>query len=383
MMSEGPAQIERYRGSLLGLAIGDALGTTLEFKPPDTFSPINDVVGGGPFGLKAGEWTDDTSMALCLAESLIEKRGFDPEDQLQRYIRWYKEGHLSSTGECFDIGGATSEALHRFEQTGEPYAGSRDPNRAGNGSIMRLAPVPLFYARGPLGISEGDRPVEAIERCGESSRTTHGAQNCVDACRYLGALIVGAVNGASKGDVLSEYYCPVGGYWKIQPLSEEVSEVATGSFKHKQPPEIQGSGYVVRSLEAALWAFHNSDSFKDGALLAVNLGDDSDTTGAVYGQLAGAYYGERAIPESWKGKVVHGLLIEQLADQLYSQGETLDWDMLLSFLPSFECPGFEFAREVTSPGYTLTLEDGTVKPIPYYEWSPEVAGFTRHSTTPA
>lgn len=246
-----PTQIERYRGSLLGLAIGDALGTTLEFKPPGTFSPIDDMVGG-PFGLRAGEWTDDTSMALCLAENLIEKRGFDPADQLQRYVRWYREGHLSSTGECFDIGNATREALERFEPTGEPYAGSTDPYRAGNGSIMRLAPVPVFYARGPLGLSESDRPVGAIEKCGESSRTTHGAQNCVEACRYLGALIVGAVNGASKQTLLSENFCPVGGYWRYWPLYQEVSEVAAGSFKHKQPPEIRGSGYVVASLEAAL-----------------------------------------------------------------------------------------------------------------------------------
>jgi ADP-ribosylglycohydrolase/protein-tyrosine phosphatase len=370
-----PTQIERYRGCLLGLALGDALGTTLEFKPPGTFRPIVDMVGGGPFGLRAGKWTDDTSMALCLAESLIEKRGFDPADQLARYVRWYREGHMSSTGECFDIGNATREALERFEQTGESYAGSRDPHWAGTGSIMRLAPVPLFYARGPLGLSEDDKPVEAIEGCGESSRTTHGAQNCVDACRYLGALIVGAINGASKEDLLSENYCPVSGYWEKQPLSEEVSEVAAGSFKRKQPPEIQGRGYVIASLEAALWAFHNTDSFKEGALLAVNLGDDADTTGAVYGQLAGACYGERSIPESWKRKLAHRLLIEQLAEQLFRLGETLDWEMLLSFLPSFKRPGFEFSCEVRSPGYTLTLQDGTIGPIPYYDWALEVGEF--------
>jgi ADP-ribosyl-[dinitrogen reductase] hydrolase len=370
-----PTQIERYRGCLLGLAAGDALGTTLEFKPPGTFSPIGDMVGGGPFDLRPGEWTDDTSMALCLAESLIEKRGFDPADQLARYVRWYREGHMSSTGVCFDIGNATREALERFEQTGEPYAGSRDPYRAGNGSIMRLAPVPLFYARSPLILPDHDAPIEAIERCGESSRTTHGAQNCVDACRYLGALIVGAVNGASKSTLLSQKYCPAGAYWWSRPLSEEVSEVAAGSFKEKQPPEIMGSGYVVASLEAALWAFHNSDSFEEGALLAVNLGDDADTTGAVYGQLAGAHYGERGIPEPWKQKLAHRLLIERFAEQLFRLGETLDWDRLLSFLPAFERPGFEFAREVTSPGYTLTAPDGTVEPIPYYAWAPEVSEF--------
>ncbi len=310
---EGPGRIERYRGCMLGLAAGDALGTTLEFRAPGTFRPVDDIVGGGPFGLRPGQWTDDTSMALCLAESLVERRGFDPADQLERYVRWYREGHMSSTGECFDIGNAIREALRRFEETGDPRSGSTDPRRAGNGSIMRLAPVPLFYAREPL---------EAVERSGESSLTTHGAENCVDACRFLGALITGAVNGAGKEALLSEEYDPSGGgYWQEHPLSGEIREVAGGSFKRRRPPEIQGSGYVVRSLEAALWAFYNSDSFEKGALMAVNLGDDADTTGAVYGQLAGAFYGERAIPDTWRQKLAHRPLIERLAEQLLHPGE--------------------------------------------------------------
>ena len=130
--------VDRYRGCLLGLAVGDALGTTLEFQPPGSFEPTADKVGGGPFRLKPGQWTDDTSMALCLAESLIERRGFDPVDQLERYCCWYRTGHLSSTGRCFDIGSTTRAALHRFERTREPCCGSTDPATAGNGSIMRL-----------------------------------------------------------------------------------------------------------------------------------------------------------------------------------------------------------------------------------------------------
>ena len=124
--------ISRYRGSLLGLAVGDALGTTLEFKSPGTFTPIKDMVGGGPFNLEPGEWTDDTSMALCLAESLIEKEKFDPIDQMQRYLKWYREGHLSSNGKCFDIGNTVHNALIKFEKTKDPYCGSEDPKFAGN-----------------------------------------------------------------------------------------------------------------------------------------------------------------------------------------------------------------------------------------------------------
>lgn len=136
----------RYRGSLLGLAAGDALGTTAEFKAPGTFSPLKDIVGGGPFNLKPGQWTDDTSMALCLAESLVSRNGFDAQDQMERYSRWRNEGYLSSTGRCFDIGNTVSQALVRFARTGDPFAGFADPRSAGNGSLMRLAPVPLFFA---------------------------------------------------------------------------------------------------------------------------------------------------------------------------------------------------------------------------------------------
>jgi len=292
---------------MLGLAVGDAVGTTLEFRSPGTFKKIDDMIGGGPFHLNAGEWTDDTSMALCLAESLTEKRGFDPIDQLERYTRWAKHGDLSSNGLVFDIGNTVRDAIAKFAKTHKPYCGSSDPLSAGNGSLMRLAPVPLFYV---------ERPVDAIERSGESSRTTHGAQTAVDACRYSGGLIVGAVLGVSKEELLSDRYAPVEKYWQKNRLVGEIDKIAAGSFKQRKPPEIEGSGYVVKCLEAALWAFYSSHSFREGCLLAVNLGDDADTTGAVYGQLAGAYYGEDEIPEDWRRKLAHVGLIKSLADAL-------------------------------------------------------------------
>lgn len=297
---------EHYKGCLLGLAVGDALGTTLEFHAPGTFEPLKDMIGGGPFGLKPGQWTDDTSMALCLAQSLIEQKGFDPVDQLERYVSWYRNGHLSSTGECFDIGNTIRRALTRFEMTRERYCGSDDERSAGNGSMMRLGPVPLFFAADPL---------QAIEKSGESSRTTHCARNAVDACRYFGGLLTGAVRGVSKQELLSEGYSPAGG-WSENELSPEIYEIALGSFKHRDPPQIKGTGYVVRSLEAALWAFYKSAEYEEGCLMAVNLGDDADTTGAVYGQLAGAYYGIRGIPERWLQKISHRELIEDYAEKL-------------------------------------------------------------------
>ena len=302
-------QLERYRGCLLGLAAGDAVGTTVEFASPGSFAPMTDMVGGGPFNLAPGQWTDATSMALCLAESLIERGGFDPVDQLTRYVRWYRTGHLSSTGVCFDIGTTTAAALHRFERTRAPYSGSTDPHAAGNGSLMRLAPVPLAYARDPG---------QAVARAAASSQTTHGATTAVDACRYLAALLVGAVNGASKDDLLAPRYSPVPGLWDEAPLVDAVDAVAAGSFTDREPPVIRGHGYVVASLEAALWAFHRSTSFAEGCLLAVNLGEDADTTAAVYGQLAGAYYGETGIPAAWRERLAMRGTIAGYAEQLHA-----------------------------------------------------------------
>lgn len=299
-----------YEGALLGLAAGDALGTTVEFKAPGTFPPMADIVGGGPFHLPPGAWTDDTSMALCLAESLTACGGFDAGDQMERYVRWWRDGHLSSTGFCFDIGGTTAYALQAFISTDEPFSGSTSPRAAGNGSLMRLAPVPLLFA---------EQPELAVRMCAESSRTTHGAATCLDACRYYGGLIVGAVNGVPKDALLAPRYAPVAGLWEREPLCAEIDEVAAGSFRQREPPAIVGSGYVVKSLEAALWAFHRSTTFKDGCLLAVNLGYDADTTGAIYGQLAGAFYGAEGIPASWRECLVKAELIRDFAHQLYEK----------------------------------------------------------------
>jgi ADP-ribosylglycohydrolase len=305
---------DRFRGALLGLAVGDALGTTVEFEAPQSFPPVLDMVGGGPFRLRPGEWTDDTSMALCLAESLIERGKSDSVDQMQRYLRWYHDGHLSSTGRCFDIGTTTRGALRAFEQTGDPFSGPLDPHTAGNGSLMRLAPVPLFFFLDPE---------EACARAADSSRTTHGARTSVDACRYFAALLMEALRGASKDHLLSPTLIAGARYWSERPLDPAIQAIADGSFARKEPPHIRGSGYVVESLEAALWAFHRSDNFRDGCLLAVNLGNDADTTAAIYGQLAGAFYGEEAIPSEWRSRVAKKDLIIDYADRLYamSMGE--------------------------------------------------------------
>ncbi|OGD57277.1 ADP-ribosylglycohydrolase [Candidatus Bathyarchaeota archaeon RBG_13_52_12] len=304
--------LSRFRGSLLGLAVGDALGAPVEFEPRGSFAPITGLRGGGPFNLRAGDWTDDTSLALCLAESLVERRGFDPRDQAERYVRWWKEDHLSCTGNCFDIGNTTKVSLQRFMDTGNPYSGPTNPETGSNGSLMRLAPVPLFYHT---------HPREAVEYSGLSSKTTHGALVAVDSCRYLGGLIIGALNGIKKESLLASRYEPAVGIWSKTPLTPEVDTVALGSFKRSEPPVIKAQGTAVKTLEAALWAFGKSRSFEEGCLLAVNLGDDSDTVGAVYGQLAGTYYGVESIPTRWRNELSKTDVIENMAEKLFNASQ--------------------------------------------------------------
>jgi len=291
--------LDKFKGALLGLATGDAVGTTLEFKRPGSFEPINDMVGGGPFMLEAGEWTDDTSMALCLASSLIEK-GFAPTDQMVRYIKWRDKGYMSSTGSCFDIGYTTTTALDRFNYKSGAYCGSTNPQDAGNGSLMRLVPIPMYYA------NDID---EAINRAGDSSRVTHGAETAVDACRYFSSLIVKILNGMDKEEALNDSF--------EQTLCLEIDEIAKGSYKEKNPPEIKGTGYVVESLEAALWCFYTTDNYRDAILKAANLGDDADTTAAICGQIAGAYYGMDGIPVEWLDKLSMVNEIEEMAFDIF------------------------------------------------------------------
>ncbi|HER35257.1 MAG TPA: ADP-ribosylglycohydrolase family protein [Halothiobacillaceae bacterium] len=276
---------DRAVGALLGLAVGDAVGTTLEFTPRDTYGALTDMVGGGPFRLEAGQWTDDTSMALCLADSLIEKRGLDRADLMERFVRWWQHGENSANGRCFDIGGTTSQALSRFMSTGDPVAGSTDPRSAGNGSIMRLAPVAIFHCR-------SSEEAQAAARA--QSATTHGAPAAVDACAFLAMLLVGAINGAGKQAVLAPA--------AIDAVAE-IRTIAAGSWRAKERHEISSSGYVVHTLEAALWAVDRSETFDEAVLLAANLGDDADTVAAVTGQIAGALWGASGIPQRWRDRL--------------------------------------------------------------------------------
>lgn len=307
ILPPAPGDRDRARGALLGLAIGDAVGTTLEFRTPGSFEPITDMSGGGPFGLRPGQFTDDTSMALCLAESLVETGRCDPVDQNRRYVQWWRNGKFSSTGVCFDIGGQTRQALEEHEATGKAHCGQTHARSAGNGSLMRLAPVAMAFA---------GAPEQAIRHAASSSRATHGARECVDACRYFAGLLVGAIQGRPKDELLSPMFTPVPDLWRTEPLEPAIERVAAGSFALKEPPAIRGSGYVVESLEATLWAFHKAADYHDTILRAANLGEDADTTAAIAGQIAGAHYGAQNIPARWLERLAMRAEIEELAERL-------------------------------------------------------------------
>jgi ADP-ribosyl-[dinitrogen reductase] hydrolase len=294
------------RGALIGLAVGDALGAAVEFRSPGSFAPVTGYRSGGPHGLKAGEWTDDTSMALALADSMASV-GWDLNDQAKRYVEWWKTGKYSVNGRCFDIGITTRSALSNFIASKNALtSGDASERASGNGSIMRLAPVPIKHADFyPNNVEELSRLAD------ESSLPTHASEQCRSACRYLATILAALVRGEDRAVVLSPDWKPLQILNDIKPLYPLIQEIAEGSFRHKQPPAIEGSGWVVRSLEASLWAFHNADSFDEAVLRAVNLGDDADTTGAICGQLAGAYWGESQIPGSLRSGLARMDMIEE------------------------------------------------------------------------
>jgi ADP-ribosylglycohydrolase len=308
-----PSSTSRRRGAILGLAVGDALGAAVEFQPPGSFAEVTEYRAGGPHGLDPGEWTDDTSMALALADSIAEV-GWDLTDQAKRYVSWWPGGAYSVNGRTFDIGITTSRSLQRFRETGDARTSGDPSSRAsGNGSIMRLAPVPVAFVR-----LFPDQIELLVERLVDSSRPTHGSPQCLSACAYFGVILCGLLYGLPREQVLDPDWGPIRHVHDIFPLHPEILDVAQSSFRTRRPPQIQGSGYVVRSLEAALWAFHDVASFRETVLRAVNLGDDADTTGAVCGQLAGACWGEEGTPAAWRENLAGKGVIEPILKRLIS-----------------------------------------------------------------
>ncbi len=347
---------DRAVGALLGLAVGDAVGAALEFSRKPGFAVLDDMVGGGPHHLRRGEWTDDTAMALALADSLLHDKALDAGDLMRRFVDWHARGTYSCTGSCFDIGIATRAALDRFRRTGSPMAGSVDDAASGNGALMRLAPVAIRHWRDPA---------EMLRVAALQTRTTHGSPATLAASASLAAMLASAIGGASLPEVLATRGATVEGGWRGLPRGA-----------------IEGSGYVVRSLQAAVWAVSRSTDFRSAILLAANLGDDADTTAAIAGQLAGAVYGATGIPAEWLAALAWRERLEDTAARLFAAAwpghdampaenwMSRDWTLhdrlgaLAAFAPALAASG----PELPDGFYQMAYDYGWVQMLPWSEW---------------
>jgi ADP-ribosyl-[dinitrogen reductase] hydrolase len=280
---------ERYRGCFIGLAIGDTLGMSVEFETRGDFEPLTKPEAGGPFDLPLGYWTDDTSMALSLADSFVFTEGYSSYSVMNRYTLWRDKGARSSTGVCFDIGNQVNTAINEYNTDGSAVikASKERLTSAGNGSIMRLAPVVIASHAANNSLEE------TMELSRISGRDTHYSYMAEQGTALFGALLFNAFEQKSKQDIFNY------GTYETNEAFDEIAQVVRNA-PAKTIEELNPSGYIVYSLECVVWAFMNNDTFEDGALAAVNLGGDADTIGAIYGQLAGAYYGYQLIPLEWR-----------------------------------------------------------------------------------
>ena len=300
MTTEYKAQQNRAIGSMLGLAVGDALGAPVEFCRRDSFEPVSGMRSGGYFKLPAGAWTDDTAMALCLGESLLFDPTINAKDLLNRFCRWAADGENTSTGVCVGIGQNTLRVLGNFHRTGALLAPETRQKSDGNGAAMRLAPIALRH---------WNNPHEARRTADLQSRITHYSAISAGCCELLAATLAALIDGTDWQGAIRPEPNPA---WPV-----EVQILYEADWTARSRDSIKSSGYVVHTMEAAIWAVDTTTSFADALLKAVNLGDDADSVGAVTGQLAGARYGYGAIPAEWLGKLVNRPKIEALAQDLF------------------------------------------------------------------
>ena len=303
----------RYLGCLLGLAVGDALGAATQYRRAGSFAPVGDLVGGGPFDLPRGSWSDDTAMALCLAESLLESQGCEPRGQLLRYTRWQRHGHLAAGTHCVGITAATARALGRGVQAASGTAGSTGSNGTGAVSglpsqeaapLSRVAPLVLFYFA---------HEAQAITQSEACARLFDAAPLVLDSCRVLVAMLHTALRGEPLARVLQPPFTVFG----PRPLAAPVAALLA---RDPALPPGAYAGPALTALSAARWALASAAGFRDGALRAANFGGDTDVIGAIHGQVAGALHGAQAIPAGWLGALARRELIEDVADRLLAAG---------------------------------------------------------------
>jgi ADP-ribosyl-[dinitrogen reductase] hydrolase len=287
--------LDRSTGALLGLAIGDALGAPFEGLDRDSYSRVLDYGSGGVHGIARGAWTDDTAMAICLAESLLARGRIDERDLLERFLRWYRTGENAAAGTAIGISEKTRATLEMFEGSGRIDAGA-DVENAGNGAIMRLAPIAIYFR---------DRPAEARRSAVDQGRVTHTADAALEATGLFAELLVTALRTGDRDLVM-----------------RPAASAAISDHDRKTRDQISSAPRAVDTLEAALWCLARGSDFESTLIEAVNLGGDSDTIGAVAGQLAGAVFGASAIPARWLDPLVSRERLADLACRLHQKGSS-------------------------------------------------------------
>lgn len=306
-------QQDRARGMLVGLAVGDALGAPVEFQPRPVY--VTDYQEAKNWKIPAGAWTDDTAQALCLAEGLLS--GCDDVGFMDIFVRWMEHGHNSATGKAVGIGGTVLKSLMTYRVTGQ-IRPPTDEHSSGNGCIMRLAPVVIYYNwRLKLGTMK-----KSVERAAkESAQLTHGSKTSEYCTRYFGLILDSLLSGWTKAASLRHHYAYGD---ELRHLYERAYETKTadgeithqfGNIYHSEA-QLKSDGYCVNTLECALWAFYHSETFEEGMIKAIGLGGDTDTVGAVYGQLAGAHYGYSGIPQRWLDGLMKREVLIDYADRL-------------------------------------------------------------------
>jgi len=308
--AQSSAKFDSYAGALLGMAIGDALGSLVAYSPtaPDgaAVSVISDLIAGGPLDLPRGAWLADTAMTRCLAESLLTCKMSNPEDQMQRYLAWQRDGKNASTGMPLNVPTEVGKALAQWQWTRKPIAGSHDPaNRDAHALARTLAAVLYFAAE----------PTRALLEAGEVARTTLQSPVVLDASRAYSVLLLDAMNKIDKETLVSLKRSDNAQLLRRNRLKSPVSQVMDGWWRGPAPPA-RRTRDVLAVLGTALWAFEQTSNFRDGVLLAINSSANASSTGAVYGALAGAYYGLQSIPKEWRSAVLQANELLDLAKRL-------------------------------------------------------------------
>lgn len=302
-----------YKDILFGVAVGDALGVPVEFKSRQTISqnPVTDMTGFGTYNLPAGTFSDDSSLAFCLAEALTQE--FSLQKIANNFVAWLNNNYWTPRGNVFDVGIATTQAIKRLQGGYNPeLAGGMDVSDNGNGSLMRILPLIVY--------SKDKELADRYQITTQVSSITHGHIRSVIACFYYLEFARQIINGLEKFETYKSLQTEISDH--LQSLSINPDEIKifdrllNGNIYELTDKEIYSSGYVLHTLEASIWCLLTTDNYKAATLKAVNLGEDTDTTGAVAGGLAGLLYGFDTIPKSWLQKIARKDDIEDLADRL-------------------------------------------------------------------